>query len=508
MFKSTILGQKYPPKQFKKIENELGVRLFNAQLACIKHQIPMLITIAGIDGAGRGKVMNMLAKWLDGKQVRSHTFWNPTDEDKNRPESWRYWMKIPAQGEFGIFLGGLYSEPIRKHACKEISEEKLVKLMRQGVEIENTLANSGMVILKFWLHLTKDEHEKRKEHRLKTKGEFHFTPYDKKSDDNYDGLASAASKAIAMTDRESAPWVVIDAFDDNFRNVAVVQALTDAIEKAVIKKQNTHAPAAPSLIDNIVHHACLFSDVDLSKTIEKQAYTAKLAKLQNDIFRLTYDAYQNRISTTLVFEGWDASGKGGAIRRLTEGIDARIARIIPISSPTDEELSHNYLWRFWRHVPMAGFITIYDRSWYGRVLVERVEGFAKNEEWKRAYSEINAFEEELVAEKNIIIKFWLHVSEDEQLKRFKEREKKSWKNYKITDDDWRNREQMQDYKAAANEMFLRTNTDYAPWHIISAESKLYARIEVLTIYRDALQKALKKHSEPIPKKKNTTKKIK
>ena len=230
---------------------------------------------------------------------------------------------------------------------------------------------------------------------------------------------------------------------------------------------------------------------DLSAACAHEAYGKELAELQADLFDLSYRAYRKGISSTLVFEGWDAAGKGGTIRRLTAGVDARITRVIPVGAPTDEELAHHYLWRFWRHVPMAGFVTVYDRSWYGRVLVERVEHLTAPDDWRRAYAEINDFEEQLREGGNILLKFWLHISEDEQLRRFRERETVPWKKYKITPGDWRNRDKRRDYLVAADEMFARTSTDYAPWHIVAAEDKKCARLEVLRLYRDALKKALR-----------------
>ena len=232
--------------------------------------------------------------------------------------------------------------------------------------------------------------------------------------------------------------------------------------------------------------------MDLSKTCERGAYKRELSLLQAELSDLTYRAYRKGISSTLVFEGWDAAGKGGAIRRLTAGIDARITRVIPISAPTDEELAHHYLWRFWRHIPMAGFVTVYDRSWYGRVLVERVENLTPPSDWRRAYAELNDFEEQLQEHNNILVKYWLHISPEEQLRRFREREETPWKEYKITAEDWRNREKLPAYLNAADEMFSRTSTETAPWNIIPAEDKKYARLEIIRIYRDALKRALKK----------------
>ena len=327
--------------------------------------------------------------------------------------------------------------------------------------------------------------------RLKHQEIHHFTPYDKKSAENYDGLVSAAAKAITLTDRVDAPWTVIDAYDGNFRNASVARAIIAAVEAAVAVKRQNAVPVAPTKAsEEEIGQISALDAIDLSRTCERGVYKKELAELQSELYDLTYKAYKKGISSTILFEGWDAAGKGGAIRRLTAGIDARITRVIPVSAPTDEELAHNYLWRFWRHIPRAGFVTIYDRSWYGRVLVERVEKLTQPEDWKRAYAELNDFEEQLQEHNNILLKFWLHISSDEQLRRFKEREEIPWKNYKITPDDWRNREKWPAYVEAADEMFLRTSTEYAPWHIIPAEDKKCARLDVIRIYRDALRKAL------------------
>lgn len=297
---------------------------------------------------------------------------------------------------------------------------------------------------------------------------------------------------LPLTDKHFAPWYIIDAYDEKFRNIKAVEAISKCIENALDVKK-TVVEEFPSMPDNMeaLSGISVLDQVDLSLSVPKDEYEKELEKLQKDIYKLTYKAYELGISSTIVFEGYDASGKGGAIRRLTQSIDSRITQVIPISAPGSEEAAHHYLWRFWRHVPRAGFVTIYDRSWYGRVLVERVEGFASQWECKRAFSEINAFENELINKKNILIKFWLHISLDEQLRRFKEREAIEWKRHKITEEDWRNREKADQYKIAANEMFLRTNTVQAPWFIIPGENKLYARLEVLRTYKHVLEERIK-----------------
>ena len=491
MFETVVLGRRCSDKDYKEQAPALRIKLFEAQRQCITRNIPLLIIIAGIDGAGRGAVINLLSEWMDSKHVHNHVFWMETDEERERPDDWRYWRRLPAAGSVGVFFGGWYGLAMRRFCTGDMSETAFNAHMHHCRGLEESLAASGMAIAKIWLHLDKKEHAARLKKRLAHKELLHFTPYDKKASENYEGLASAAARAITLTDRAFAPWTIIDAADANYRNLAVARAVISTVERAVAAQEAAKAlseeknAAAPQ---NVIS---TLDAIDLSAKADPDTYKKDLAELQAELHDLTYHAWRKGISSTLVFEGWDASGKGGSIRRLMDGIDARISRAIPIGVPSDEELAHHYLWRFWRHVPRAGFITVYDRSWYGRVLVERVEGLTPQKDWSRAYSEINLFEEQLISQGNVLVKFWLHISQDEQLRRFKERESTPWKQYKITPDDWRNREKWPEYVLAADEMFLRTSTEYAPWHIVPAEDKKYARLTVLRTYRDALKKALK-----------------
>ena len=495
MFETVVLGRRCSDKEYREQSQNLRIKLFEAQRTCIDRKIPLLIIIAGIDGAGRGAVMNLLSEWMDSKHVHNHVFWLETDEERERPADWRYWRILPAAGTAGVFFEGWYGSAMRRFCTGDMSDMEFNAHMHHYRGMEASLAASGMAIAKIWLHLDKKEHDERLKKRLEHKEILHFTPYDKKASENYHGLASAASRAITLTDRAFAPWTVVDAADANYRNLAVARAIIATIDRAVAeqdaKKKRLEQPAAVEQ-ENVIS---TLDAIDLSVRADPETYKDELADLQAQLHDLTYHAYRKGISSTLVFEGWDAAGKGGSIRRLMAGIDARISRAIPIGVPSDEELAHHYLWRFWRHVPRAGFITVYDRSWYGRVLVERVEHLTPQEDWSRAYAEINLFEQQLTARNNILLKFWLHISPDEQLRRFKEREETPWKQYKITPDDWRNREKWPDYVRAADEMFLRTSTEYAPWHIIAAEDKKYARLSVLREYRDALKKALKLSDE-------------
>ena len=224
----------------------------------------------------------------------------------------------------------------------------------------------------------------------------------------------------------------------------------------------------------------LLASIELaSKRLEEPEYKPLVAAAQIRLRILQFRMYDAQMPVLALFEGWDAGGKGGVIRRVTAALDARQYRVIPIAAPTDEEKAHHYLRRFARHLPRLGRFTIFDRSWYGRVLVERVEGFAPPDEWRRAYWEINDFEEELTDHGLIVMKFWLHISKDEQLRRFQERERTPWKQYKITDEDYRNREKWPLYERAVHDMVVQTSTAYAPWYLVAANDKRHARVEVL-----------------------------
>ncbi|MDO5536575.1 MAG: polyphosphate:AMP phosphotransferase [Desulfovibrionaceae bacterium] len=583
MFDTVVLGRTCSKEDYKIIAPKMRMQLFEAQRACRQQKIPLLILINGVDGSGRGAVMNFLSEWMDGKYLRSFTFWKESDEERERPLEWRYWQCLPGKGETAVFFDGWYGGAMRKRCSDVITEKDFLARMEEFKGLEQSLALSGMTIVKIWLHLDKKTHDRRLKARRENKIQSSLTKYDEKSAGKYKELVEVAGDAITRTDRTYAPWHIIDAADANFRNLSVARVIVEAVSRALSSRAAGEAalkaggevrqqmvagdPFLAGLMDvtSPTPDAVLGADgaagkeqaceigsaigemakreaetgteasenvlpqneagadageaaapadtagesllrraadrgipltslevIDLSPTIDPDVYKKQLKDLQTELLQLTYHAYRHGISSTILFEGMDAAGKGGAIRRLLSGVDCRIARVIPISSPTDEELAHHYLWRFWRHIPRFGHVTVYDRSWYGRVLVERVENLTPQADWSRAYEEINHFEHSLTKGGNIVLKFWLHISSEEELRRFREREETPWKRYKITDEDWRNRAKWDQYLVAADEMFQRTSTSYAPWNIVPAEDKKYARIEVLTRFRDELKKQLEK----------------
>ena len=492
MFESVELGQVIPKQEFKEQEPGIRAQLLELQRDLRDANIATLIIVAGVEAAGKGDVVNRLNKWFDNRGVQTHAFWDETEEEKERPNSWRFWRRIPARGGIGIMFGAWYWDPLRQHANGLINENELDDISRSISEHERMLSLDGMLVIKLWFHLSKTTHAKRMKKRRQLQKKIKGLPDEGAGVETYDDYLTSAERCIRLTDSGHCPWHLIESDDKWFRDLSVARVLIammhQRMEEHRIKDRRAQIHELTIPIDN--HPVTILDHVDLTAAISRDEYRKLLRHYKSKLHELAWQAYAAKKSTMIVFEGWDAAGKGGTIQRMTSAIDARLFRSISVASPTDEERAHHYLWRFWRNVPRAGYMTIYDRSWYGRVLVERVEGFAEHFEWMRAYREINTFEEHLVNHGIVLIKFWLHISKEEQLRRFKEREELSWKQYKITEEDWRNREKWDQYKQAVKTMVEHTSTGLAPWALIPANDKLFARIEVLKKVCEQLEKNL------------------
>jgi polyphosphate:AMP phosphotransferase len=434
-----------------------------------------------------------LNKWFDNRGIQTHAFWDETDEEKDHPEAWRFWKRMPARGSIGIMFGGWYWEPLSERAHGVITEQDLDETSRAISDHERMLSLDGMLIIKLWFHLSRRSHAKRVKKRYEIQKHIKGLPGEGTGVKAYDEYLAAAERCIRLTDSGECPWHLVESDDKWFRDYSVAQVLIPMMRQRFEehRTREQHGRSQEPIISVDKQPLTILDRVDLTASLEREAYTEALHHYKKKLHELSWEMYDAKRSTIILFEGWDAAGKGGTIRRMTSAIDARLFRSISVAAPTDEERAQHYLWRFWRHVPRAGYITVYDRSWYGRVLVERVEGYAQTYEWMRAYQEINTFEEQLVENGIVIIKFWLHISPEEQLRRFKEREEISWKKYKITEEDWRNREQWDDYKQAVKTMVEHTSTGHAPWSLIPANDKLYARIEVLKTVCQRMKEALK-----------------
>jgi polyphosphate:AMP phosphotransferase len=396
---------------------------------------------------------------------------------------WRYWRTLPPNGRMAIYSGGWHTDAIDEdpRSAREVAQFDLT--MRRIAWFEGQLAAGGALIVKVWLNLSKAAQRARlRDLESDPRTAWRVTPEDWKSQRDYERLSRLADRMRAATHQPGAPWYLIDAEDPRSRNLAVADILLSRfrihmraqarLREAGGKPKKRVTPLRPAGLRRLL-------SMPLENKLSQANYEKKRDKWLGRLNKVVHAAEQERRSIVWVFEGWDAAGKGGAIRRLTDAIDARYFRVIPVAKPTDEEKAHHYLWRFWRHLPRAGMITIYDRSWYGRVLVERLEGFATEAEWKRAYKELNEFELELSEHGVIVIKFWLNISKEEQLRRFRDREKTSYKKHKMQDEDWRNRRKWGSYEIAVGDMLALTNSRHAPWHLVAANNKRHARLEII-----------------------------
>jgi polyphosphate:AMP phosphotransferase len=494
MFEAAKLGRKVSKSVFKEEIPELRTELLEAQRLLRGSNISVVVIVSGVEGAGKGEVVNRLMEWMDSRGVEITAFWDETDEEKERPRYWRFWRTLPARGTVGILFGGWYMDPMQSRMTDRCTDGELDAELTRIADLERMLTDDGALVIKFWFHLPKDEQKSRlKKLKRDDRSRWRMAPKKGEFSTHYEKFETVSERIIRQTDTGIAPWYLIEATDERYRDLTVGRTLLKAVQErlqtpdASVSVSTSHAPSLPTDPDAQV---TVLDHVDLSQTLEKSEYRNQLERMQKELNLLAWKLYQQKRSCVMVFEGMDAGGKGGAIRRVTNAIDSRLYRTIPVAAPTDEENAHHYLWRFWRHIPRAGRLTIFDRSWYGRVLVERVEEFASEAEWHRAYLEINEFEEQLAESGTIMLKFWLQISQEEQLARFKAREEIPYKQHKITDEDWRNREKWEHYKLAVNEMVIRTSTEYAPWTLIAGNDKRFARIEVLQTVCDRLRSEL------------------
>ncbi len=491
MFEAIELGQSLSKADFKAQEQQLRPELLRLQRDLTEGGIATLIIVAGVEGAGKGEVVDLLNKWFDNRGMETHAFWDETQEELERPQYWRFWRHLPARGKIAVMFGGWYWDPIHQHAAGSIGDAELDDAMQRVRELERMLTSDGLLIIKLWFHLTEQSHKKRmKKRRAVTR---HVPRADnRESRVAYRAFLIAAERSLRHTDTGRCPWHMIEADNRRFRDISAGQVIGRQMNErhkgyCAVESRSEDPEPVITVTDQ---QKTILDKVDLNAALSHDDYNKLLTRYQAQANELSWKAYDAKLSTVMVFEGWDAAGKGGAIRRLTNTIDARLFRVISVAAPTDEELAHHYLWRFWRQFPRAGYMALYDRSWYGRVLVERVEKFAEQHAWMAAYREINDFEEQLSQHGTILIKFWLHISPDMQLQRFREREKTPWKKHKITEEDWRNRNKWTDYRRAVNDMVLHTSTGNCPWTLVSANDKYNARIEVLRTVCEQLRNAL------------------
>ncbi|MDD2759033.1 MAG: polyphosphate:AMP phosphotransferase [Methylomonas sp.] len=491
MFEVAELGHTVEKSVYKEKSAQLRTALLAVQDRLKDSPFSVIIIISGVDGGGKGEVITRLNEWLDAHYMRTIALGESTDEERERPKFWRFWRTLPAKGTIGLYVGSWYSDPIAQRVYQKIDTNALQTELIQINQLEQLLSDDKTLIIKCWLHLKKEAQIKRLKALAKDPAtKWRVTDKDRQHLGLYDEFIGVAEQVLTETSKAHAPWLIVEGSDIRYSSLTVGQHVLERIQQHIQQHSNAATDVTGSTTPSQVQQYNLLDALDLSLKIDKSDYKKQLEKYQGKLNELTRLTLAAKRSSILVFEGWDAAGKGGAIRRLTEAMDARHYQVIPIAAPTDEERAHHYLWRFWRHIPRAGQVTIYDRSWYGRVLVERVEGLAKPNQWQRAYSEIVNFEEAMLAHGIVIMKFWLHIDRDEQMRRFKSREQISFKQFKITEEDYRNREKWDDYQKAVNEMIARTSTSKSPWILVEANDKNHARIKIIKAYCDRLEKML------------------
>ncbi len=491
MFESAEIGHQITKEEYRREEPKLREALLKAQYELLdKGKFPVIILVSGVDGAGKGETVNLFNEWMDPRHIHTHAFGELTDAERERPDMWRFFQALPPKGRIGILFGSWYTDPIIKRVLGHHKRAEFEHQLDHIRHLERMLVAEGALVLKLWFHLSKDAQKKRlKDLAGNKKTAWRVTERDWQQFKHYDKFLDVCEDALRETGTGEAPWHIIEGSNPEYRSITAGKLLLDSLRHRLEGPAPVIAPSAPAPKPAIDKRNVL-NTLDYSATVPAKAYDKRVEKLQGRLSLLTRSPKMREHSVIMVFEGMDAAGKGSTIRRVTRAMDARFYRVIPVAAPSDEERAQPYLWRFWRKIPGHGQAVIFDRSWYGRVLVERVEGFCSESDWMRAYHEINDFEEQLTSAGAIVVKFWLAVTLQEQLRRFKEREKTPHKRFKITDEDWRNRKKWPAYERAICDMVERTSSDFAPWNLVAANDKPHARIEVLERLCDAIEERL------------------
>jgi AMP-polyphosphate phosphotransferase len=494
MFESAELGHVTEKRDYEKQVPKLRADLLDAQRRILQAgESSVIVIVAGVDGGGKGDTVNLLLEWMDPRDIRVHAMGEPTDEERAHPPMWRFWRALPPKGNTAFFLDSWYTTPIVDRVYGRMRGAELTRRLAEIARFERMLVDEGSLVVKLWMHLTKKAQRRRFE-ELESRKEtaWRVTKRDWKDHALYDRFRAVSERSLRETNTAEAPWTVVEATDERYRSLTAGTVLLDAMVgrlergKRAVPLRAAPPPLPPVDARNVVE------ELDLSKSLTDAQYAKRLPRLQGRLNALSRDKRFRDLAVVAVFEGNDAAGKGGAIRRVTGALDARRYRVVPIAAPGEEERARPYLWRFWRDVPKKGSFTIFDRSWYGRVLVERVDGLAADPDWMRAYREIVDFEDDLTRFGVVVAKFWLAIGKQEQLARFRLRERTPFKRFKITSDDWHNREKWAAYERAVCDMVDRTSTDLAPWHLVEANDKRWARVKILEILCDAVEAAARR----------------
>jgi len=490
MLKDFVKPAQPEEAEFKKELKEAQEKLAGYQMQIKEAKLPVMVIFEGWGAAGKGSVVARVIKNIDPRFFKVRTIATPTAEEKRYPFLHRYLLEIPESGKFTFYDTYWMNEVTTQLMEGELDESHYKQRVRSINTTERSLTDNGYLVMKFFFHISKKEQKRRLNALLADKNtRWRVNRDDLHENKHYKEYLKVYEQYLSDTDRTAAPWYIIDASDKKWAELQVLRFLNQGIDTAL----KNHALAAP-IRQNIFRLSPIpkLSEVSLEdKVLTKEEYDEELNRLQKELRDLHNELYRKKIPVIIAYEGWDAAGKGGNIKRITSALDPRGYEVHPIASPEPHEKARHFLWRFWTRLPKDGHIAIFDRTWYGRVMVERLEGFCSENDWQRAYNEINEFEKELADWGAVVIKFWVQIDNQTQLERFTDRQNTPEKQWKITDEDWRNREKWDLYEQAIDEMLLKTNTDFAPWYILESNDKKYARIKALRIVVDSLKKACK-----------------
>jgi polyphosphate kinase 2 (PPK2 family) len=508
-------------QEYKARLRGLQAHMYDLQQALFEARRPALVVFEGWAGTSKIGTIGLLTRRLDPRGLRVHPVTPPRTWETMYPWLYRFWLKTPSYGQIAVFDRSWYRQALAERTQSELPTAEWRGRCEDIVAFERQLADDGAIILKFWLHISKKE-QARRFRKLESDPltAWQVTDEDRWQHRHYRRVRAAMEDLISRTDTPYAQWSILPATDKRFVRIAVFETIASTLEAQLGRvaapsgassddgfddsgaafrrglaqvqaaqtrrgsaqgngRETAPAPAAQIAPEQQLAAPDILKRVDLAQKLDQKTYEQDLAELQAKLYLLGLQVYMQKRPVVLVFEGWDAAGKGGAIKRITEKLDPRSYIVHAIAAPAGDDKSHHYLYRFWRRLPPKGNIGIFDRSWYGRVLVERIEGFARPDEWQRAYAEINEFERQLVEFGTIVCKFWLHISPEEQLRRFEERQNVPYKAWKLTEEDWRNREKWPEYERAVDDALLHTSTPAAPWTVVESEDKRFARIKVL-----------------------------
>lgn len=542
MLEKVDLGAPRPQKaQYKQEHDELMERLVVLQQRAVQAGTGLVVLFEGWNGAGKGSRISDLMYHLDARATSVHV--SPdADAQETRafaelgqgvsgyyPLMQEYWQALGERGHITFYDRGWYTKAMQLMMARSEAELLLPQgsarpYLESAADFERQLVRDGYTVVKFFVHVSKKAQKKRLE-RLHDDEATRWRVPDRKlaSVKDYGRSYEIYDRLLEGSDYDFAPWVLVNGEDKRSANLLIARTLVEALEGALAREeqarsamkeavsvlapapapeaaatadaaqaaaaaQHAHAPAQSRFAIAADHPTVDGMRHDLA--LPPEEYKQELKRLQERLFKLENLMYQARVPLIVMYEGWDAAGKGGSIKRVAQALDARAYTIFPSPAPTKPELAHPHLWRYWTRLPKAGHVGLYDRSWYGRVLVERVEELTPPEAWAAGYDEINEFEHDLVDWGAILLKLWVDVSPDEQLARFEARAADPAKQWKITPDDWRNREKYPQYKSAIDDMFRLTSTTYAPWLVLESDDKRYARVKALRIIVEALEERL------------------